>query len=181
MLYVITSNDVPIRSVHDYTGGYELSLLHQFSSPVMPGKMISSYDLFMQDETSLEDGLDSSHLIDIEVHESPSIFSSLEEISELLRAAELSEEEKDEDIRSEIRVVCACKYQWNKEITRQLGSYLGDRDSEIIPINLFTEFHIPSMDRLANTLKTTLNTTFIYPDDPISFGYALYQALGGLL
>lgn len=182
MLYVITSNDVPIKSVHEYTGAYQLSLLHQYPSAVMKkGKMISVYDIFVQDESSLEDGLDSSHLVEIDIHESPSIFSSLEEIAAILRAAEIEEFEKDEDIRSEIRVVCACKYQWNREITRQLQEFLGNQDSEIIPLNLFTELHIPSMDRLVNTLKTALNTQFIYPDDPIAFGFALYQALGGLL
>ena len=96
MLYLITSNDVPIKSVHEYTGVFELSLLHQYPSPVMRKKMVSSYDIFVQDESSLDDGLNSSHLIEIETHESPSIFSSLEEMAKILHEAEQAENDKDE-------------------------------------------------------------------------------------
>ena len=44
-------------------------------------------------------------------------------------------------------------------------------------LDLYQYLKITSKDNLVNILTQTLNTKFVYPDDPVAFGYAIYETL----
>lgn len=182
MVYLLTSNNIPITSIKNYNDNFILSLLHSEVSKVHRSRTeIYQFDIFIQDGMDTDDFDNSEDLINLDIHEHPDITSSLDQIAEMLVKAESRQEARDEDLREEITIAVACQYDWNQQIVKYLNNALSELDSNLIAINIFRELRIPSMDRLTQSLKTALSTEFIYPDDPISFGYALLTALGGML
>lgn len=88
---------------------------------------------------------------------------------------------QDEDKQEELNVIVVCEKQWNKEAVRYLKQALVDRieDIEDYPnvLDLYQYLKITNKDDLANILVQTLNTKFVYPEDPVAFGYAIYETL----
>lgn len=182
MIYLLTSNAIPITSIKSYNDNFIFSLLHSEISRVHKNRTnIYQFDIFIQDGMDTEDFETSEEMVNIDIHEQPTITSSLDQIAETLAAAEERQNARDEDLREEITIAVACQYDWNQQIVKYLNSALAEIGSNLVAINLYRELHIPSMDRLTNSLKTALSTEFIYPDDPVAFGYALLTALGGML
>lgn len=180
-LYVITSNAIPIDSIKKYNNNYLLSLLHSgILIPSAKKEKIYYYDIFQQvTDDEVEDT--SSNQFDFNFIERPDITEALKLIARYLAQEEKGQLELDEDFQEEMIVIAACPFSWNQQLVKYLNEQLIELGSEVRCLNIFTHYKLPSMDRLAEALKVSLNTNFIYPDDPVAFGYALYQAIGGML
>lgn len=182
MIYLLTSNAIPIKSIRDYNDNFVLSLLHTEVSKVHRKQTkFYQYDIFFQEEMDTEEFGKSDSNVTIDLHEYPDITTSLDRIAEMLITAENRQLARDEDLAEEITLAICCDYDWNQQVVKYLNEYFAEQGSNLTAINLYRELHVASKDRLATTLKTVLNSEFIYPDDPIAFGYALHYALGGLL
>ena len=105
----------------------------------------------------------------------------LDDIAGMIAAYQEYNLSQDEDDQEELNVIVVCEKQWNKEVVRYLNRALADRieDIEDYPnvLDLYQYLKITSKDNLVNILTQTLNTKFVYPDDPIAFGYAIYETL----
>lgn len=182
MIYLLTSNSIPITSIKAYNDNFTLSLLHSELSKVhKKNATFYQYDIFIQDGMDTEEFDITDNMINVDIHEYPDITSSLDKIAEIVYSAEHRQDARDEDVREEITLAVCCQYSWNQQVVKYLNSALDELGSSVVAISVFKELHVASMERLSNTLQTVLNTTFIYPDDPVSFGYALHYALGGML
>ena len=182
MIYILTANSVPMKSIKDYNDNFVFSLLHTENSKIHKAKKtFYQYDIFLQDGMDTEGYDISGDMINCDIHEHPEITSSLDHIVEILLAAEERQAMRDEDLQEEITLMVCCDYQWTQTYVKELNERFAEAESELTALNIYRELHIASKDRLTTMLKTALNTEFIYPDDPIAFGYALVTALGGLL
>jgi hypothetical protein len=163
-------------------------LLHSESSKFHRTKtQIFQYDIFTQDSSSpdLEDCV-SSDGINFDIHEQPTITSALDEIANLLMDVWEKQQARSEDLKEEITLACCCPYKINQQFVKYLNEIFSDVDmsigKDLVALNLYNQLRVSSSSRMAELLRSLLNTEFIYPDDPISFGYALNQVLvGGMI
>jgi hypothetical protein len=190
MIYLLTSNDIQIRNIKSYSENFIISLLHSQTSKFhRTPTQIFQYDIFTQDALSpdLED-CESSDGINFDIHEHPTITSALDEIAQMLMDGLAKQQARSEDLREEITIACCCTYDGNQQIVKHLNEIFSDADSneligkDLVALNLYNQLRVGSKARIAELLRSLLNTEFIYPDDPISFGYALNQVLvGGMI
>ena len=106
---------------------------------------------------------------------------ALTQICEVIHDQEILIQSKDEDNKEELLLTSCCDYNWNKQVVKYVNTQLGDYDdqTETTCINLYQYLKVPGMTAMVRMLKNILGTDFIYPEDPVAFGYAVYRILGG--
>lgn len=179
MLHIITSNHIPINNIKTYTNNFVLTHLYRRNIPI-PTKIPRtklSFNIFHQPEMELDQ--DSYRdTVDMEFHfnECPDLTSSFDQIGESI----CSQYEKcfvadTDDSPEEFQIILACDKTWNQQGVKYLNSFFKEKGLDISVMNLYTYYGIVNYDKLKTLIQSVLNSEFIYPDDPISFSYALYQ------
>ena len=184
MLRVITSNPVDIRHLKQYASNFVL--VHTYEKLVVPSVNLATQFL----DVYHEQGLD---LAEYEDYEDDSRFRysfmeavqpgpAIESIAEVILTEDrLANADTPEDNPEEHMVAFACDYRWNQSAVKRFNSWMKEHYSEITAVNLYTVLKVPSKEKLAEYIKMALSTEFVYPDDPIAFGYAVYQTLNGMV
>ena len=183
MLSVITSNRPVLKTIH--RGGDNYILVHT-SEVMRPPRMdaIYHFDVYFQEgqldpEEEFESYLDSPTL-ELEFHHTPSIPTALDDIAEELvdwKGVAHDEAIQSNDTEEEIMVACACAYQWNGAAVKYLLGQLRSYHCDLEPLNLFRVLRMPGDDRLADFVRTSLNSKMVYPEDPIQYGYAIHRMI----
>lgn len=178
MTHIISSNLESVKSIRLYNENFiivHLHVVHQ--APLMKYTPRYIYDIYYQDGMELDDSYESEDDVKFNLYPVASITEALDNIADELVDTDYEESKKDEDKTEEIAVICACNPDWNKQVTKYMNDQFSSLDSSLEAMNLYTYMKIGSMDRLVQSLKSSLNTEFVYPDEPISFAYALYQCV----
>ena len=183
MIYLLTSNILPIRSIREYNDNFIISLLHVVPfAPLTNGKMKYVYDIFHQSEMEMDDQYTNQTDIEFHLHPVATIEEALVSISQQIKGTEEMIQSRDEDSQEELVFGVCCDYAWNGQVVKYLNNLFGEMDNcEIQCLNLYTYLKIPSVEAMSRTLKNSLGTEFVYPEEPVAFGYALHTAIGGLL
>ena len=182
MNIVITSNPVRIRdNIHDYVDNFEIACIRERPLLSMKEeKMIYQCDVWYQDGTEIEEE-ENDQEFQFCYHPTDMLTTVLDDIAGVIAAYQEYNLSQDEDKQEELNVIVVCERQWNKEAVRYLKRALVDRIEGIEDypnvLDLYQYLKITNKDDLANILMQTLNTKFVYPEDPVAFGYAVYETL----
>ena len=191
MLHIITSNILPIRNIRSYTDNFVICHLFQKPSNIPYREIKYKYDfhIFHQDEMELETE-EYMNSIDMEFHfiDKPDITQSLDQIIQTLQSLyekyncnnNLDETQQSEFDQEDFQVIIACDKNWNRQVFKYIQNKICDVGVDISIIDLYQYFNITNLDKLKSLIQSMLGTEFIYPEDPISFSYALYQTIQGI-
>ena len=183
MLHVITSNPVRVRNFSDYVDNFVLchgtrKLIPPRTEPL---EVLKIYHQDGMDLDEYDDYLDdvSMELEFIPVQSIPKALDLMaEDIANQEKQSRIQSEE-DREQPEEFMVAVACDYGWNARATDFLTRAIRKRGQETVPINVYRLLHVPSMGKLATLVKGQLGSDYVYPEDPIAFGYALGRVLDG--
>lgn len=83
------------------------------------------------------------------------------------------------DAEADVQIICAME----TNVARGLCSYLNkscrNNDVECEAISMLQYSKIPKLEDLKNTFVSVFHTEFIYPEDPIQFGYVCRKYVEG--
>lgn len=183
MLHVITSNVTGIKHLNGYVQNFILvDTTTRLSIP-------SVNDSYFQFDIYHEDGMDLESLEDY-VDDSSFRYNLLtgiqpgpiiETMAEKILTEDQEAKAKDPTNPPEMMIAFACDYDWNQSAVKRFNGYMKEHLSELRAVNLFTVLKVPSSEKLAEYVRMALSTEFVYPEDPVSYGYAVYQTLSGLV
>ena len=190
MLHVITSNPLKLGSIHRNNNNF--IVVHTYTKIIIPRVATSigyGIDIYHQDGMSLEE-FDDYHSDDGIVYDFipvAAITQALDMISDVITRDETQRQERnrnleqDDDPPDESMVAVSCDQSWNKQASRYINQILSSNGIELSAIDLYSTLKIVSQNRLTEYLKKSLGTEFIYPEDPVSYGYAIHRVLGGIM
>ena len=190
MLHVITSNPLKLGSI--YRNNDNFIVVHTYTKIIIPRVATSigyGIDIYHQDGMSLEE-FDDYHSDDGIVYDFipvAAITQALDMISDVITRDETQRQERnrnleqDDDPPDESMVAVSCDQSWNKQASRYINQILSSNGIELSAIDLYSTLKIVSQNRLTEYLKKSLGTEFIYPEDPVSYGYAIHRVLGGIM
>ena len=145
-------------------------------------KLIYQFDIFYQDGMEFDpDDYSNTDTMIFKFHPVNAITTALEEISSMIVDLELDNEEQDEDLQEDNQFCVCCDYLTNQQIVQYLNHQFNELDSDTTCLNLYQYLKITDTEKLVNLVKMVLSTDFVYPDEPISFSYALYKAIKGMI
>ena len=183
MTHIITASPLSAGNIREYSDNFIVTHLYtgHVAPLAQPSVLMSVYH---QPEMELDyDSYDqlNSDTFKVTFNSTAAVTQALDSIAERILSIESSEKEKDEDLQNDLTITVCAQYVNNRQIVRYLDDYFADHESSLSCLDLYRYMHVANIDRIADTLKKMLNTEFIYPDDPITFGYALYNVLGRIL
>lgn len=192
MFHVITSNGIPIRSIRDYIENFVL--VHMYTTELKFGRKPITKFIF---DIYHYDGLDENELqpegcvytssTEYEYNFIPvaGILPALDMITAtVLRFTQSSLDGNDSVPLSGTNdttdtVAIAVPYEYSNQIRKYLDDQFVDHSSDIEALDMLRYMKFVKLDRLSASLKTLLNTEFVYQDEPISFAYSVYLGLIG--
>lgn len=185
MLHIITSNAVPVKNIKEYNDNFVICHLFQkeMNGPFSRMKMKFDFHIFHQDEMEF-DQEEYMNSADMEFHfnSEPDITESLKAIIQTIDSYNEKyngKDGEDEDNPEEFQVIVACNKQWNKQVVKYLRQRFHDKGLDITPLDIYEYFGIVNIDKLKNMIQSALGSEFVYPEDPVSFAYALYMTFAG--
>lgn len=184
MLHVITSNPIDIKHMKQYANNFVFT--HTYSRLTIPSMNNSEFvfDVYHQEGMGLDEYEDykSGNGFCYNFIEGIQPITIVESIAESIHGMELKAKAEDPDDNPEEHMVAfACGYQWNQSAVKVFNRWMKEHDSEITAVNLYQVLKAPSRDKLVEYVKMALSTEYVYPDDPVAFGYAVYQTLNGMV
>ena len=150
MNLIITSNPIQLKNnIYDYVDNFEIVCVRERSlSTMRTPTSVYQYDVWYHDGMDIEIET-NDHEFQFHYYPTDVLTTALDEIAKLIIMIQEAILERDED---------------------DVGNYPNVMD-------LYQYLRIGNKDDFANIMKNTLNTQFIYPEDPVAFGYAVYQTL----
>lgn len=180
MTYILTSNQSELE--FNYSDDFELSLFSNQKNHInLKQPEQYHFQIFSKDTKPLTESYQSENEFYFEFHDVPDIGESIRQIAETIVNREQKELEKDEDLREELTIIVCCTYKWNRRIVNLLNEQFREFNSELECLDLYRYMKIGSTERMTQGLKGVLNTDHIYPDDPVMYGFAIYQITGGVI
>ena len=182
MIHIITSNAVPVRSIHDYTDNFQI--VHHTKRvvplPFSETKMKHIFQVYMQAEMDYEES-EYENTIDYEfhIHEMDSIVHSLDEIANAIVVQ--WKKERDDDAEEETIIVTACAPSWNHAACRYIDKKIHAKGMDTGCMDLYRTLRIVDTASMKRIVSNTLNTDMISPEEPVPFAYAMDRALIGLV
>lgn len=183
MIQILTSNKILSKSIKSYVDNFIFCFLHtKYQYPMNPPKLIYQFDIFYQDGMEFDqDDYSNTDTMIFKFHPVNAITTALEEISSMIVDLELDNEEQDEDLQEDNQFCVCCDYLTNQQIVQYLNHQFNELDSDTTCLNLYQYLKITDTEKLVHLVKMVLSTDFVYPDEPISFSYALYKAIKGMI
>lgn len=190
MLHVVTSNPISVKSIHRPVDNFIVA--HVFPKLIIPRVATSmghGITIYHQDGMSMDEYEDYVNDSDIVYEFVPvnSITDALDRIADVVSEEENRREEadrnrsEDDDVQDESMLAFVCDASWNRSATRYVNERLTDAGVELQAIDLYSTLRIPSREKLADYIKVSLGSSFVYPEDPVAFGYAVHRVLGGIM
>ena len=184
MLHVITSNSVPVKSIYQQIDNFELCHLFQKESlyPFSQLKMKMDFHVFHQDEMDVDqDDYKNNAEMEFHFNSSEAIPAALDSIVQTIETYYEKYNSADDAERNpeEFQILACCSYEWNQQAVKYLNNQFKEKGLDLEAVNVYKYFKAPSAEKLKAIIKETLNSDFIYPEDPISFAYSLYVMIMG--
>lgn len=182
MNLIITSNPIQLKNnIYDYVDNFEIVCVRERSlSTMRTPTSVYQYDVWYHDGMDIEIET-NDHEFQFHYYPTDVLTTALDEIAKLIIMIQEAILERDEDDQEELNVIVICEKQWNKDavhyINQKLAEDMDDVGNYPNVMDLYQYLRIGNKDDFANIMKNTLNTQFIYPEDPVAFGYAVYQTL----
>lgn len=185
MLNVITSNPISVTSLKRYHDNFIIchATERPLVAPMVNGGIGFSFKVYHQDGMDVEEYDEYTNVPGFKYEFIPvrSITQALDSIVDTIVDDEDKIDQRAGDLnipKDEIMIVCACGKQWNRLVVQYINKELA-RDAESQAFDIYRHFRCTQESQLAQIVKNRLDTKFVYPEDPIAYAYALYQALGG--
>ena len=183
MLHVITSNPVDIKHLKQYASNF--ILVHTYAKLSIPSVNLATYHMDVYHEEGMEldeydeyeDDGQFRYTFQSVIQPGPGI----DTIAEKILNEDLVANANTGDNREEHMVAFACDYRWNQSAVKRFNAWMRENHADIQAVNLYNVLKAPSKEKLVEYMKMALSTEYIYPDDPIAFGYAVYQTLSGMV
>lgn len=181
MIHLLTSNLLPIRSIKDYNDNFVFCHIHtERIVPILTPTYRFIFEIYHQDEMVFdEDVYEDTEDFIFHFHPVATMTEALDQIAESMIQFEQAEASKDEDLRDELTFAVCCDYNWSRQVFKYMNSAFGDHDSELSCLDLYQYLKVPSTQKMKELIGSILNSEFIYPEDSISFGYAIHRAIDG--
>lgn len=183
MLHVITSNPIAIKHLKQYANNF--ILVHTTSRLFIPSMNLPGYqlDIYHQDGMGLEEYEDYEDDSQFRYNFIPGIqpVTIIESIAEQILAEDQKARMLDSTNPEEHMIAFVCDYEWNQSAVKCFNRYMREHESDITAVNLYTVLKVPSKAKLTEYVKMALSTEYVYPDDPVAFGYAVYRVLDGMV
>lgn len=181
-MHIITSNQLGITELKSYHDNFVISHVQEKAFlPYANAELGYQFDIYHQDGMDLTEWEDYEDTPDIHYifHPVPSIRHALDQIAESLIQLYREEQEKSNPI--ELGVVSVCEIKWNHHVERILNTLFNQAKVELTCLNLYKYMKIADPNKLTKQLKDMLHSDYIYPEDPVAYGYALMCAFGGMI
>lgn len=182
MINIITSNIIPITSIKRYNNDF--MFCHHYKRRVLlpfnETKVKHIFQIFHQTDMDCDvESYTNSTELEFNFIQKPTMLECLDDIASAL--CEQFDHQKDDDNPEEIMIVVACDISWNNQVVSYLNKALQSRGIDTTCLNLYQYLRIADYDKIKTMMKNILGSEFIYPEDPISFSYAIDRALIGLV
>ena len=184
MLHVITSNPVNIKHLKQYANNF--ILVHTQPRVFIPSMNLPSYqfNIYHEEGMNLEEyeEYQSDNQFQYNFLEGVQPSTIIDSIAEAILNQDIHAKALDPDDDSEEHMIAfACDYQWNQSAVKRFNSWMKNKQSEIRAVNLFTVLKVPNMKKLSEYISSALSTNYVYAEDPIAFGYAVFRVLNGMV
>lgn len=181
MIFTLTSNNLDVQSIKDIQDDFILSLSCNYPSPIKLKTKIYQFDIIHHPSIPVADMYQSEGDLIFKFYSVDTISEAVDQIADLLNLRYQREFNRDEDVRDEISLAVCCNYQWTQKITSLISSRLDELDADIACQNLYRTLKQPSIERITTMLNNMLNTDKVVSADPVTFGFALQNVLGGMI
>ena len=174
MIHVITTNEIDINSIHDYVDNFVI--VHLQAQDIYAGvKPITKYifDVYHKDGMKFDDDeYESSSTFVYNFHPMQGIVPTLNAISSTVESAP----ENDYD---DTHVALATTHVLSPKFRKYLDEKFTEDEVDVKVLDLLQYMHMPRLEYLTRSVKSILNSEFVYQDDPIAYSYAVYMAIIG--
>ena len=181
MTILLTSTPAPAgQQITDYVDNFIFSVLTQVDVALSktPAKRYR-YDTFYQDGSEPEFD-ENTNDFEFHYYSVATITEAISGIVELVSKYQRIMDERPDDRREEINLIIACDKHWSRAVAKSIQDEIDEvEDFTHYPniMNLYGYMKLTNRDSLVDIITRTLNCKFVYPDDPVAFGYALYLTL----
>ena len=83
------------------------------------------------------------------------------------------------DVEADVQIICAMETNVARGFCSYLNKSCRNNDVECEAISMLQYSKIPKLEDLKNTFVSVFHTEFIYPEDPIQFGYVCRKYVEG--
>ena len=83
------------------------------------------------------------------------------------------------DTKADVQIICAMETNVARGFCSYLNKSCRNNDVECEAISMLQYSKIPKLEDLKNTFVSVFHTEFIYPEDPIQFGYVCRKYVEG--
>ena len=181
MIHVITSS-INDKSIHDEKNDFILVKTELRPFIARWNEEYYQFDLYYKDDMELDSSKEytGSNNLQYGFHPVSTVAQALEQIIKDIHNYYIRTNIDNE----ESMTVIACDYNLNRQITNYINSIPDTNqnmlfNNEIGCNDIYRTLKLPSKEHLTKYLKSSLNSEFIYPDDPVSYGYAIHKVLEG--
>lgn len=182
MIHIITSNHVPVTSIKHYVDNfmivhhYKRQILLPYSDP----KLKHIFQTYIQTEMDYpEDEFEDTAQFEFHIHEMSTMIESIDQI--ILAIYDQWKKIKDSGSDEDTMIICACVPEWNTSLCSYMNKIMHSKGMDTTCLNWYQALHAPSIESMKNIMTNRLGTKFIYPDEPVSFAYAIDCAMVGMI
>ena len=183
MIHLVTRNLIRVNKLSEYTDNFVICHLKERVIPPMVNS-VNWFTVYYQSGMSTSDFEDytDDNQYKYRYVEVRSISDALDKIISDI-TSEYNTMRANEDFRNEapeeIMLACACDVQLNRLVVQYFEKHFSSEHIEVSPLNLHQYLKVATQERLADIVKMSLQSEFVYPEDPISFAYALKRTIDG--
>lgn len=179
MLHIITTNDFPCKNI-EFDPGKNFIIVHSYNVPMNVSTIISDriiYDIYYQEEmntTQIFEEYQSSNEMEFNLYPMDSVLETMNSICNCL--LDYLPEDTGDDL-DDFKVFVANEPQRNNQIIKYLSNHFSELnqllDTPLDIESLTKSYKRTSLADLTKLVKSTIGSDMVYPEDPISFSYAV--------
>lgn len=184
MVHILTSNAVPIRSIREYNDNF--LICHLSTSKIVvfnPPKTCYNFHLYHQEEYDISTEGEYENTDDMKFLSYPvvGITEALDRIaSSIIHEVEsIPPQAGEDDIPDEHIIAVACGYNWTPQVVKYLNTRFAEAECDLKCLNLYQYMKVVDIQKMANIVKQSLGSEFVYPEDPIAFSFSIHKAMMG--
>lgn len=189
MIHTITTNPITPDSIKSYQDNFIIVHLYQkMMLPLSNSKLGYVFEIYHQDgmdmsefEEYLNEPNFEFNFIPVEGYTTALdmvVQSVLDQEVDLELDAEEAEDDKPDEITF---AVCTYNIKTNRQVCAYLNKSMKEQQSEIKTLDLYKYLKKTKIGQIEDLIKMQLMTDFVYPDDPVAFGYCLANVLNGVI
>ena len=189
MIHVITTNPCMPKNIQDYGENFVICHLKQRRMlPFNNGALGYDFNIYHADGMDMDEFSEYLDEANFKYNFIPTdgITTALDRIVESVVDEEVELEldaEDDADDRPDniTFAVSANNIRANRQICTYMNRMLKEQESEIKCLDLYYYLKMAKISQIEELVKMHLQTEFVYPEDPVAFGYCLSQILNGVM